>query len=322
MNEFTVIVPVYNVEKYLRRCLDSILSQTFAPKKIILVDDGSTDSSGKICDEYAEKEKSIIVVHQKNQGLSAARNKGIDICRTELITFVDSDDYIENNMYEVMIKNMDSAKADMSICGVWTEKENGEKTTRRKTGIKKVWSAKEALIILNSYQHFNMSVWNVMFKRSLFEGENPLRFPVGKKCEDYYLMHQLIARVNRLVYDSNPYYHYVQRPNSISRNVKINLAPIGASLAQLDFYRKNYPDIAYVAETACTFSHMGIYTAYVRNHQKCPPKLFRKLKKTSRKFLPSVIKNPHIPRIKKFQALAFCYALPVYKYVIERTEHR
>lgn len=322
MNEFTVIVPVYNVEKYLRKCLDSILSQTFAPKRIILVDDGSTDSSGEICDEYAEKEKSIIVVHQKNQGLSAARNKGIDMCETELITFVDSDDYITDDMYEVLIENMNSAQADMSICGVWIEKENGEKTTYRKTNIKKVWSTKEALVVLNSYQHFNMSVWNVMFKRSLFEDENPLRFPIGKKCEDYYLMHQLIARVNRLVYDSTPYYHYVQRPNSISRNVKINLAPIDASLAQLKFYRKNYPDIAYVAETACAFSHMGIYTAYIRNKQKCPKELITKLRKTSRKFLPSVLKNPHIPKIKKLQAFSFCYALPIYKYVVERTEHR
>ncbi|MDE5917070.1 MAG: glycosyltransferase, partial [Oscillospiraceae bacterium] len=171
-------------------------------------------------------------------------------------------------------------------------------------------------------QYFNMSLWNVMFKRELFEGENPLRFPVGKKCEDYYLMHQIIARVNLLTYNSDPYYHYIQRPNSISRNKKINMAPIDASLYQLKFYRENYPDIAYVAETACAFSHMGIYTAYVRNNQKCPDKLLRKLKKTSKNFLSSVIKNPHIPKVKKLQALAFCYALPVYKFVIGRTEHR
>lgn len=322
MGEYTVVVPVYNVEKYLNRCVDSILAQTIKPARIILVDDGSSDSSGQICDAYAKRESTVTVLHQDNQGLSAARNHGIDLTDTELITFVDSDDYIDPNMYEVLLQNMMQAQADMSICGLWVEKESGEKYPCRTTGVKKVWDAREALIVLNSYQYFNMSFCNIMFRRELFEGASPLRFPVGKKCEDHYLMHQVIARVQKLVYDSDPYYHYVQRSNSISRNKAINLAPMDASLAQLAFYEKNYPDIAYVAKTACVFSHMGIYTAYVRSGQTCPKELLKELKTVSRRYLPAVLGNRYIPRVKKLQAVCFCCCLPIYKYVIGHTEHR
>lgn len=322
MGEYTVVVPVYNVEKYLNRCVDAILAQTIKPARIILVDDGSSDSSGQICDAYAKRESTVTVLHQENQGLSAARNHGIDLTDTELITFVDSDDYIEPNMYEVLLRNMMQEDADMSACGLWVEKESGQKHPCRATGVKRVWNARDALIALNSYQYFNMSFCNIMFRRELFEGASPLRFPVGKKCEDYYLMHQVIARVQKLVYDSDPYYHYIQRPNSISRNKAINLAPMDASLAQLAFYEKNYPDIAYVAKTACAFSHMGIYTAYVRSGQACPKELLKKLKTVSRRYLPAVLGNRYIPRVKKLQAVCFCCCLPIYKYVIGHTEHR
>lgn len=322
MRDFTVIIPVYNVAQYLPRCIDSVLAQTIEAQKIILVDDGSTDDSGHICDEYAKMHSVIQVIHQPNQGLSAARNRGIEIADTNWITFVDSDDYIEPDMYEVLFRNLEQACADIAICGVWVEKESGEKRTYRPKGIVKAWDTKGALRALNSYQYFNMSVWNVMFRRELFERKPALRFPVGKKCEDYYLMHQIIARAETLVYDSNPYYHYIQRPNSISRNVNINLAPMDASLAQLEFYNRNYPEIAFAAETACAFSHMGIYTAYVRNGQECPREMLKHLKKVSRKYLPSVLKNPDIPKIKKLQALSFCWAMPVYRAVIARTEHR
>lgn len=322
MREFTVIIPVYNVASYLPRCIESVLAQTIKAQKIILVDDGSTDSSGIICDEYAKKDETIQVIHQSNQGLSAARNIGIDSADTTWITFVDSDDYIDTNMYETLFQNLENYDADLSICGVWVEKESGEKSAFRTTGLIKTWDTAGALRALNSYQYFNMSVWNVMFRRRLFDVEPALRFPIGKKCEDYYLMHQIMARADKIVYDSNPYYHYIQRPNSISRNKNINLAPMDASLAQLDFFERNYPDIAFAARTACAFSHMGIYTAYVRNGQQCPPDMLRHLKKVSRKYLPSVLKNPDIPKIKKLQALSFCLALPLYRSVISKTEHR
>ena len=103
MNKISIIIPVYQVEKYIKRCLDSILSQTYSNLEIILIDDGSRDMSGKICDEYAIKDSRIKVIHQDNAGVSVARNKGLDICTGDYVTFVDSDDFLEPLMYEKMI---------------------------------------------------------------------------------------------------------------------------------------------------------------------------------------------------------------------------
>ena len=125
----SVIVPIYNVEAYLLRCVNSIKEQTYNNLEIILVDDGSTDSSGMIADSFAENYERIRVIHQKNGGLSAARNTGIDNTKTEYITFVDSDDYVDSNMYEVLLKNMDSKNADISIGGVWREDTEGNKSS-------------------------------------------------------------------------------------------------------------------------------------------------------------------------------------------------
>lgn len=317
--ELSIVVPVYNVEKYLRRCIESLVHQTILLKKIILVDDGSTDGSGQICDEYAAKYENIQVIHQKNQGLSAARNTGIELVDTELIGFVDSDDYIEHRMYEALVSDLTKNDADIAIGGVYVEKENGEKYNKAGYAKACVLDTKSALIELNSYRLFNMACWDKIYKTELWDG---IPFPVGKLCEDYYVMHRIIARAKRITYTSEPFYHYIQRQNSISRNKKINLAPMEASMVQMQFYQKEFPDIAYVAETACAFSHMGIYTAHVRNDVPCPADLLKKCRKVSRRYLKSVLKNSYIPKIKKFQALAFCYGLPIYKYTVKRREHR
>ena len=115
--KISVIVPVYNVEQYLERCVDSIINQTYKNLEIILVNDGSTDNSGQLCDELAKKDDRIRVIHKKNGGLSDARNVGIDEAESELIGFIDSDDYIDEDMYELLINNMKNANADLSMCG-------------------------------------------------------------------------------------------------------------------------------------------------------------------------------------------------------------
>ncbi|EGP5489252.1 glycosyltransferase, partial [Enterococcus faecium] len=119
MCEISIIVPVYKVEPYLRKCVDSILAQTFTDFEVILVDDGSPDNSGKICDEYASKDSRVRVIHKKNGGLSSARNAGIDVARGKYLGFVDSDDYIEKDMYELLYDNIVKEQADLSICGIY-----------------------------------------------------------------------------------------------------------------------------------------------------------------------------------------------------------
>lgn len=128
MPELSIIVPVYKVEKYLPRCIDSILAQTFGDFELILIDDGSPDGCGRICDEYAQKDKRIVVIHQKNMGVSAARNAGLDIAHGRYIGFVDSDDWIEPQMYEVMMDAIRENGADMAVCGVRYADEDGKFT--------------------------------------------------------------------------------------------------------------------------------------------------------------------------------------------------
>ncbi|MDU2552528.1 MAG: glycosyltransferase family 2 protein, partial [Staphylococcus epidermidis] len=115
MSEISIIVPVYNVENYLKKCVESILSQTFTDFELLLVDDGSTDSSGEMCDELKRLDERIKVIHKENGGLSSARNAGIDVAKGKYLTFVDSDDYIDTHMLEVLYKNMVHEDADLSI---------------------------------------------------------------------------------------------------------------------------------------------------------------------------------------------------------------
>ena len=325
-NELTVVIPVYNVEKYLSKCIESVLNQTLPVDEIILVDDGSKDKSGSIADDYAKKYDKIKVIHQKNGGLSAARNTGINSATREYITFVDSDDYIAPTMYEVLMERLKKHNADISIGGVWYEQEDGKKYTPYPADITRVWNRTESLIQLNSYQYFNMSFCDAIFKRSLFEmtafGEGALRFPVGKLCEDFYLMHRIVARTKRVTYTSTPFYHYVQRGNSISRNAKVNLAPMDASLAQLQFYTKWFPQLSYVAETACFFAFASIYTTYCRYGQKCPDEIVAKINPICHKYIGSVLRNKYIPRAKKAQAVVFCSSKKLYEMVVTKRSHR
>ena len=325
-SDLTVVVPVYNVEKYLAKCIESILNQTLPVDEIILVDDGSKDTSGKIADEYAAKYSTIKVIHQKNGGLSAARNTGIDAATKQYITFVDSDDYIEATMYEDLMAMLKRDNADIAIGGVWYEQESGEKYSPYEPDITEVWNKTESLTKLNSYKYFNMSFCDAVFKRELFEmnayGEGSLRFPVGKLCEDFYLMHRIVARTDKITYTSTPYYHYLQRGNSISRNVKVNLAPMDASMKQLEFYKKWFPELTIVAETACFFAYASIYTTYCRVGQECPKELLKKINPVCRKYLFSTLKNKNIPKAKKAQAIVFCTSKAVYKKVVQNKGHR
>lgn len=124
--QISLIIPVYNVENYIIRCLESTIHQTYINLEIILVDDGSTDNSGKICDEYALSDKRITVIHQTNQGLSMARNNGIDVATGDYISFIDSDDWIEHDMYEFLYHNLIQYKADISMCKFKAINELGE----------------------------------------------------------------------------------------------------------------------------------------------------------------------------------------------------
>ncbi len=210
MDLISVIVPVYNVEKYLRKCIDSILSQTYTNLEIILVDDGSVDNSGRICDEYKEKDSRIVVIHKENGGLSSARNAGLDMAHGEYIGFIDSDDYIGSDMYEELYKNMQDNNADLSICGILDLYQGIE--SKRNTPDTKVMLTAEAIKLM-LLTRLTVSFCNKLFKRELFKDT---RFPTGKIVEDAFLITEILLKCDIVAFSSEEKYYYVHRENSIT----------------------------------------------------------------------------------------------------------
>ncbi|MDV4769588.1 glycosyltransferase, partial [Enterococcus faecium] len=179
MCEISIIVPVYKVEPYLRKCVDSILAQTFTDFEVILVDDGSPDNSGKICDEYASKDSRVRVIHKKNGGLSSARNAGIDVARGKYLGFVDSDDYIEKDMYELLYDNIVKEQADLSICGIYDI--YAGKKVKILPEEYKVLDKVSAMKIVLEAQSFSVHAVNKLYKKELF---NKIRYPENIITED------------------------------------------------------------------------------------------------------------------------------------------
>lgn len=280
----SVVVPVYNVEKYLNKCLDSIIGQTYRNLEIILVDDGSTDDSGAICDVYREKDSRVRVVHQKNQGLSGARNTGINIANGELLGFVDSDDYIIENMYERLLEVLLKNDAQISICDCECIMEAGEEISHQEYPKleTEVLNKEQALQRLDgfSYPYWKyVTAWNKLYRKHIFEG---LRYPVGKKNEDEFIAHILISKVERLAVISEPLYMYVQRADSImgGSQKKKHIDSVYALKERCDFFlERNYKQLykatlrmAYLIfkEILCEQKNMGeefkeIYTWLFRS---------------------------------------------------------
>lgn len=222
-DKISIIIPIYNVEKYIHRCVDSVLAQTYHNTEIILVDDGSLDRCGKICDEYAKIDKRIKVVHKENGGLSDARNAGIEVATGDYIGFVDSDDYISEDMYEKLYSALINNNADMSICSF---KYVGEDITAKfdndNSPIKNgVLSGSSILFEKMNEQKFWYWVvaWNKLYKRELF---SDIRFPVGKINEDEFIIHHILLKCDNVACVSDMLYYYVQREGSIM-NIKYSV---------------------------------------------------------------------------------------------------
>ncbi len=206
----SVIVAAYNIEAYLPRCLDSLLMQSYQELEIIVVDDGSKDHTGMICDQYAQRDSRIQVIHQENQGLSGARNTGLSIAKGDYIGYVDGDDWIEPEMYQEMIKACEEEKAQIAVCAYRKIREENQQIEQTEfSGRKYVLTRQEALDIYicdNKPFHIYNSVWSKLFRKDLIEG---IQFPLGKKSEDIMYTTKALANTNCCVFLDAPYYNYV-----------------------------------------------------------------------------------------------------------------
>ena len=221
----SVIVPIYNVEKYLRKCVDSILNQTYKNLEIILVDDGSPDNCGNICDEYALSDSRIRIIHKKNGGLSDARNAGLDIARGNYILFVDSDDYIDETMVEKLYEALEKEKAEMSLCSFVYVNEEGVPIKEKNNGIPiktEVLSGIEAIRHLGSQRGACYTIACCkLYKAELFK---TIRFPKGKYHEDEFVSHELFGQCSRVACIDDGLYYYVQRNDSIMGSSRLEVS--------------------------------------------------------------------------------------------------
>ena len=254
--KISVIVPVYNVEQYLERCVDSIINQTYTNLEIILVNDGSTDNSGKLCDELAKKDERIRVIHKENGGLSDARNRGIDESESDLVGFIDSDDYIDSDMYEVLLKNLNDTDADLSMCALYDVYNN---TPEAQVINKETWklSSEQAIKMVMEAKILSVTAVNKLYRKSLF---TDLKFEVGKIAEDAFIMIKLLDKCEKIVATNEKKYYYVHRENSITTqkfSTKF-LNVIEAYEQNSNIILEKYPKLKDVAQTRMNWAYFYV----------------------------------------------------------------
>lgn len=237
----SIIVPAYKVEQYLKRCLDSIVSQTYKNMEVILVDDGSPDNCGEICDQYAERYPFISVLHQTNQGQAAARNNAVRTARGKYITFVDSDDYVEPDYLEYLIGLMETYGTDMSIGGFVYEYGGKKQRSVHKEEKTMVMDPCEAIIRMNYNKGFGATPWAKAYKRDLIE-KHP--FPKGQIYEDLAVLYKIVGDCESVAFGNKVIYHWIQRAGSTMRMRfdERQMAGMDAVEAQLEYVKDRFPE--------------------------------------------------------------------------------
>lgn len=299
----SVIVPVYNTEAYLPRCIDSILDQSFTDFELILVDDGSTDRSYEICLDYARKDRRVTVLHKENSGQADARNMALDMAQSEFVTFIDSDDYVDTEMFRYLLDAADRNDADIVTCELACVDENDRPIGQLPPEHEDIVVDGDQL--LRHFYHTDDAkgytsgvVCAKLHRRCLFDR---LRFPSGKIYEDTFVVPYLYENTRRLVLTSKPFYKYMMRGNSTMNHT----------------FRKKNLDVLYVMEDQCRFfaqrprygqTHQALSTYmryYVRTHYTVHlfhPELRTDLKPYTKRFkkhLGQILKNPITCRMEK-----------------------
>lgn len=320
MSLISVIVPVYNVESYLERCLDSILGQTFRDLEVILVDDGSEDRSGEICRSYARKDARIRYVRQENGGLGRARNRGIQMAEGEFILFVDSDDYIDRRMAEILLDNLTSSGADVASCGVYNV--FVQKTTPQYDKIEKFLSPREeAFGLLLLGDKIPGSACNKLYRSWIFR---EVQFPEGVFYEDVGFHTRLMQVIRNIYVDTTPLYYYVHREDSITTRKFDSRAMmfITAYEETLKVVREKDPAVLPQAEFKLTWAYFSILDRMLQEeeYRKIPeyPRVLRFLKRNTVR----IIRSPYFHRARKAGAAALLVNVRLYRQMIRMNERK
>ncbi len=305
----SVIIPVYKVEKELKRCVESVLNQTYKNLEIFLVDDGSPDDCPQICDEYSKIDHRIRVIHKENGGLSDARNAGLDIAKGEYIAFVDSDDWVESDYIENLYTNAVKEEADISIIGFTMVWDGGK--TRRFSNDKEyyVFDREQAVRELLKQDKFYCMVWQKLYKKYIFKD---IRFPVGKLYEDVAICMPIFLNANRVVISGKTKYNYYQRGTSIA-NSKFNpeklyyLECCKEIIKYSDEHNKIYEKEAQVFYfRALLMFTLQLYKIGSYKHDKICKCLENEIARNKK----NILKNPYLQTRKKVALSLICIHFP------------
>lgn len=305
----SIIIPAYNVEEYISKCIDSILNQTYKNLEIILVDDGSIDKSGKICDFYKEKDNRIKVIHKENGGLSDARNTGIRESTGKYISFIDSDDYVDNTYIEELYNLILNDNVDMAIT---SHKIIGSKI-KAKYKRSKFTETKEKILDKMLYdEDVDVSAWGKLYNKKLFDN---VEFPKGRLYEDTATFYKLVDKCDYISVNNIPTYNYVIRSNSISQNsFSIKKLDIIKSTEEMtEFIKNKYPNLVNGCKRRLMFAYLSTLTQLTKN-KKRNKKIEKKLFKYINENRKEVLSDKRIPKRDRIALIISIFGFNIFKF--------
>lgn len=301
----SVIVPIYKVEDYLHRCVESIMNQTYRKLEIILVDDGSPDNCPALCDKYAKKDSRVKVIHKKNGGLSDARNAGMEVATGEYISFIDSDDYIAADFFEILYNTMQSENSDIAECSVVKFYEDNHFDKYSDDNKITSYSNQDALSGLISENPFKQHVWNKLYKADLVLD---IPYAVGKLNEDEFWTYQIFGRAEKITRINKTMYYYFQRESSIMGNT-YNLRRLDALEGKVNrqkYIEENYSDLKIQSKVdlygSCMFAYQCVLKYMSGNDKKKAKQIIYECKKKYNLSLKEI--NSILDSSKKYYLLA------------------
>ena len=314
--KISVIVPVYNVEAYLEKCVESILKQTYTNLEILLVNDGSTDNSGELCDQLAQRDQRIRVIHKENGGLSDARNRGIEEASSDLIGFIDSDDYIDEDMYETLYRQMFESNADLSMCGHY---DVYHQIPEKQVATIQTWelTPQEAIKMVMEAKILSVTAVNKLYRKELFE---ELRFEIGKIAEDAFIMIALIHQCRKVVATNEKKYYYVHRENSITTQ-KFSLKflnVIEAYEQNAKIIKENYPELADTATMRLNWAYFYVLDRLLVDEQFHDKKLENPLIKFLKSNTKYILSTTLFTNARKVAFIFLLVNKKVYKMILKK----
>ncbi|MEH7388528.1 glycosyltransferase, partial [Bacillus sp. JJ1521] len=334
--KISIIVPIYKVELYLRKCVDSILNQTFTDFELILVNDGSPDNCGKLCDEYAMSDSRVMVIHKENGGLSSARNAGIKIAKGKYIGFVDSDDYINKKMYEILYNNAELHQSDVVVCDVikvevdlsndleqCLDSDYDVQNFTNIEALNQLYSPNENVFdpMGKGGERWIFAV-NKLYKKNLFQS---LKYQEGVIYEDELIVHRIYYQSTMVTSVSAKLYYYVQRPDSIVYSpfsIK-KFDRVFALKERADFFKSISQKNLHEKAFKCYLEVLIWYYFVAKSNLSDVGKELKKLKKTLNGNIVSLMKNPYISWKQKGMIIMFIINPSIYgniKNLIERRQ--